>query len=48
MRAHPAGREAATIGQATGEHPGRVALRTALGVRRVLDMLAGEPLPRIC
>jgi hydrogenase expression/formation protein HypE len=48
MRAHPVGCQAARIGQATGEHPGRVALRTALGVRRVLDMLAGEQLPRIC
>ena len=48
MRAHPHGRKAVRIGQTMSEHPGRVALRTALGVRRVLDMLTGEQLPRIC
>ncbi len=48
MRAHPHGREAVRIGQAIGEHAGRVALRTALGARRVLDMLTGDQLPRIC
>jgi len=48
MRAHPLGREAAIIGRAVVEHPGRVVARTLLGTRRLLDMLAGEPLPRIC
>jgi hydrogenase expression/formation protein HypE len=48
MRAHPHGREATHIGQTMGERPGRVVLRTSLGVRRVLDMLTGEQLPRIC
>ncbi len=48
MRAHPYGREAALIGRVTGEHAGRVVLRTVLGTRRLLDMLAGEQLPRIC
>jgi len=48
LRAHEYGREAALIGRVTGEHPGRVVLRTALGARRILDMLAGEQLPRIC
>lgn len=48
MRAHPEGREAALIGRVTGEHPGQVVLRTILGTRRLLDMLAGEQLPRIC
>lgn len=48
MRAHPYGREAAIVGRVTEEHPGRVALRTILGTRRLLDMLAGEQLPRIC
>jgi hydrogenase expression/formation protein HypE len=48
MRAHPHGREATRIGQTMTERPGRVVLRTALGVRRVLDMLTGEQLPRIC
>jgi hydrogenase expression/formation protein HypE len=48
LRGHPLGREAAIIGRVTGEHPGQVALRTVLGTRRLLDMLAGEQLPRIC
>ena len=48
MRAHEYGREAAIVGQVTAEHAGRVVLRTALGARRILDMLAGEQLPRIC
>jgi hydrogenase expression/formation protein HypE len=48
LRAHPLGGEASVIGQVTADHPGRVVLRTALGARRVLDMLVGEQLPRIC
>jgi len=48
MRAHPYGREATVIGRVVDEHPGRVVLCTALGARRILDMLVGEQLPRIC
>ena len=54
MRAHPLGAEAAAIGTVTEDTPhphervGRVILRTPLGTRRLLDMLAGEQLPRIC
>jgi hydrogenase expression/formation protein HypE len=48
MQQHPDGREAAIIGQVHADHPGRVVLRTTLGTRRLLDMLAGEQLPRIC
>ncbi|NLV73887.1 MAG: hydrogenase expression/formation protein HypE [Chloroflexi bacterium] len=48
LRVHPLGTLAAQIGYATQEHPGRVALRTVLGTRRVLGMLVGEHLPRIC
>ncbi len=48
MRAHPLGREAALIGRVVSEHAGTVALRTLLGTHRILDMLAGEQLPRIC
>ncbi|MHB1354787.1 MAG: hydrogenase expression/formation protein HypE [Anaerolineae bacterium] len=48
MRAHPLGAEAALVGRVVAEHPNRVALRTVLGTRRVLDMLSGEQLPRIC
>jgi hydrogenase expression/formation protein HypE len=48
MRGHPYGREAAVIGKVRAEHEGRVVLRTPLGARRILDMLVGEQLPRIC
>lgn len=48
MRRHPYGAESALIGRVTGEHAGRVVLNTILGTRRVLDMLTGEQLPRIC
>lgn len=48
MRAHPLGAEASIIGRVVAEHPGRVSLRTPLGTRRILDMLVGEQLPRIC
>ncbi|HSJ59477.1 MAG TPA: hydrogenase expression/formation protein HypE [Anaerolineae bacterium] len=48
LRDHEYGREAAIIGRVTADHPGRVVLRTPLGARRLLDMLAGEQLPRIC
>jgi hydrogenase expression/formation protein HypE len=45
---HPLGSEAAIIGEAVDSHRGRVILRTSVGGRRVLDMLTGEQLPRIC
>ncbi len=48
MRSHPLGREAAIIGEITAASAGRVAMRTALGGLRAIDMLAGEQLPRIC
>jgi hydrogenase expression/formation protein HypE len=48
LRADPYGREAVVIGRVTEAHPGRVVLRTALGARRVVDMLVGAQLPRIC
>ncbi len=48
MRAGPEGAAAALIGDVVAEHPGRVTMRTMLGVRRVVDMLIGEQLPRIC
>lgn len=47
MQRHPLGRAAARIGQARAAYPGLVILETGLG-ERVLDMLVGEPLPRIC
>ncbi len=48
MQAHPLGRDARIIGRATDGHPGRVVLKTLLGVSRVVEMLTGEQLPRIC
>ena len=48
VRAAPYGAEARRIGSVTAAHPGRVALRTRFGTRRVLDMPVGELLPRIC
>ncbi|MBN1580681.1 MAG: hydrogenase expression/formation protein HypE [Anaerolineae bacterium] len=48
LQDHQLGRDAAIIGRVTDEHPGRVALRTVLGARRILRMLVGEQLPRIC
>lgn len=48
LRAHPLGREATVIGTVQAEPPGMVFLRTDIGGLRVLDMLVGDPLPRIC
>lgn len=48
MRAHPLGAEAAAIGDVRAAERSRVVLRTPLGTHRLLDMLAGEQLPRIC
>ena len=48
MRAHPAGREAAIVGAVTAEPAGHVILATAFGGERVVDLLVGEQLPRIC
>ena len=48
MRSHPLGREAAIIGEVVRENPGLVAMRTAFGATRIVDMPVGEQLPRIC
>ena len=48
MQQHPLGRQAAIIGKVTAEHAGLVVARTGIGGRRVVDMLVGEQLPRIC
>ena len=48
MRTDPLGREAVIIGEVVAEHPGRVMLRSRIGGTRVVDMLSGEQLPRIC
>ena len=48
LRAHPYGTAAVTIGEVRADPPGMVVLETAFGGTRVVDMLAGDPLPRIC
>ncbi|HYZ56685.1 MAG TPA: hydrogenase expression/formation protein HypE [Streptosporangiaceae bacterium] len=48
MRAHPLGREAAIIGHVTADQAGIVQLKTAFGGTRIVDLLVGDPLPRIC
>jgi len=48
LRKHPLGREAAAIGRVVDAHPGMVVLETAIGGTRVVDMLPGDQLPRIC
>ncbi len=48
LRAHPLGAEAAIVAEVIPEPPGLVLLETSFGGSRVVDMLAGDPLPRIC
>ena len=48
MRRHPLGAEAQIIGTVKKENPGLVTMRTPLGTTRIVDMLAGDQLPRIC
>jgi len=48
LRAHPLGRKAVCIGQATAEHKGMLVARTAMGASRVIPMQISEQLPRIC
>ncbi|MFO7946465.1 MAG: hydrogenase expression/formation protein HypE [Armatimonadota bacterium] len=48
MKDHPLGQDAAKIGEITGERPGTVQIETPIGTHRILDLPAGELLPRIC
>jgi len=48
MRANPLGSGARLIGYAGNREAGRVTMRTVFGGRRIVDMLVGEQLPRIC
>lgn len=48
MRAHPLGEGAAVIGTIKDDPPGLVLLRTSFGGTRIVDLLVGDPLPRIC
>jgi hydrogenase expression/formation protein HypE len=48
MQNHPLGKESQMIGEAIVHPPGIVLLKTAFGTERILDMLSGDQLPRIC
>ncbi len=48
MRAHPLGKQSAIIGEVVADPRGKVVLRSRVGGMRVVDMLSGEQLPRIC
>jgi hydrogenase expression/formation protein HypE len=48
MRRHPLGGNAQIIGTITDSHPAMVTLRTRLGTSRIVDLLSGDQLPRIC
>lgn len=48
MRTHPLGRDAAVIGEVVAEHRGSVVMKSVAGGSRIVPMLAGEQLPRIC
>jgi len=48
MRTHPLGRDAALIGEVVAEHRGMVTMRSLVGGERVVTLLSGEQLPRIC
>jgi hydrogenase expression/formation protein HypE len=48
MRQHELGEDAVIIGEVVADHPGMVLMRTGIGGSRVLDVMFGEQLPRIC
>ena len=48
MRANPRGRDSVVIGEVVEDHPGTVLMKSRIGGTRVVDMLSGEQLPRIC
>jgi hydrogenase expression/formation protein HypE len=48
LRSVPGSEDATDIGEVRTEPPGMVLVDTAFGGRRVMDLLAGDPLPRIC
>jgi hydrogenase expression/formation protein HypE len=48
LRRHPLGARAVAIGEVRSGEAGRVSMRTVVGGRRIVDLLVGEQLPRIC
>ena len=48
MRAHPLGANACRIGSTREDQSGLVAMASTIGAQRIIDLLSGEQLPRIC
>ena len=48
IREHEYGKDAAIIGEATSENPGKVLMRTTIGSKRYVDTPTGDLIPRIC
>ena len=48
MRGNHYGKEASLIGEVSAKNPGRVVMSTTIGAFRIVDMMVGDPLPRIC
>ncbi|MDR4988918.1 MAG: hydrogenase expression/formation protein HypE [Bacteroidales bacterium] len=48
LKQHPMGKDATLIGEVISEHPGKVLLKTRIGGTRIVNMLSGDQLPRIC
>lgn len=48
MRSHPTGTKSRVIGRVASSHPGLLQMETILGTTRIIDMISGEQLPRIC
>jgi hydrogenase expression/formation protein HypE len=48
MQAHPLGKDSTIIGEVVAEHPRVVVMKSRIGGLRIVDMLSGEQLPRIC
>jgi len=48
MKNHPLGTHSSIIGKLTEDHPSIVRMTTSIGSSRIIDMLTGEQLPRIC
>lgn len=48
MKKHPLGKDSRIIGKVVPDPPGKVVMRTSIGSHRIIDMLVGEQLPRIC
>ena len=48
MKSHPAGADAAILGNVVPDHRGMVVAKTSLGASRVISPPVGEQLPRIC